>query len=530
MWMRNKLTEHKRFQWLARAAAHKEFQWLIKAAFMALLPLLCCVIACRMQGFGISDVYLPNSEWNDELFYYKQVESILHFGYPYGYFGFNESHALKLSFAAWSPVLVWPWVLWGLLFGWNLLSPIYCNLFLMTVTLALFVLLVKPSARQMGLFCILYCLFTPFTRYILSGMPEVICFCLLILVYSLAYRYLMIRQSARALILMFLLGILMTWMRPYLILVLFLPIFFWIRQNRKWTSVVCSLLILAGTLGVYAGINYYLSAEYFIPLFKTEWISRFWTQGILAGTKNVLGTLWGEGRVLLARAVEGFRSGLAEGSIFASFLFLAALLFCQAILSFRKKDNMWILYGHGAFSFAAMLAALLLMYVLTDGSKHLLTFIAAGILLVSLMETRYFKKAMAVGALCAYLFIIQANNPYDYQIPFYTQERAEDMAYWEQIFSSQLELETDSVPNYDNVVIWVFSDGGQLTNWQFLYELPKGFGISCCYGDYVSQNLTRLQSHYLTTVSEGPIDNQCRELGYPEIGRKGGIVVYDLEK
>ena len=91
---------------------------------MGVLPLLCCLVYCAFQGRGIGQVYLPNSEWNDELFYFKQVESIVNFGYPQGYFGFNESHALKLSFAAWSPVLVFPWILWGLLFGWNLMSPI----------------------------------------------------------------------------------------------------------------------------------------------------------------------------------------------------------------------------------------------------------------------------------------------------------------------------------------------------------------------------------------------------------------------
>ena len=85
----------------------------IQAVIMGLLPLLCCVVHCASQGYTIHDVYLPASEWNDELFYFKQVEAMLEYGYPYGYFGFNESHALKLSFAAWSPVLVFPWLILG---------------------------------------------------------------------------------------------------------------------------------------------------------------------------------------------------------------------------------------------------------------------------------------------------------------------------------------------------------------------------------------------------------------------------------
>ena len=63
----------------------------LKAVIMGLLPLLCCAITCAIHGYGIGDIYLPASDWNDELFYYKQVESMLEYGYPQGYFGFNES-------------------------------------------------------------------------------------------------------------------------------------------------------------------------------------------------------------------------------------------------------------------------------------------------------------------------------------------------------------------------------------------------------------------------------------------------------
>ena len=111
----------------------KRYITLLKAVLMALLPLVCCLIRTVAEGESIGQVYLPSSEWNDELFYFKQVEGIVNYGFPLGYFGFNESHALQLSFAAWSPVLVFPWILWGLVFGWNLLSPVICNIVLLTI-------------------------------------------------------------------------------------------------------------------------------------------------------------------------------------------------------------------------------------------------------------------------------------------------------------------------------------------------------------------------------------------------------------
>ena len=131
----------------------------LKAGLMALLPLLCCLAACAAQGGSLSQVYLPSSQWNDELFYYKQVEGILSHGYPQGYFGFNESHALKLSFAAWSPVLVWPWLLHGLVFGWDLMAPVYSNILLLTAAVFLFVLLTRPKWKQLGLMALLFCCF-----------------------------------------------------------------------------------------------------------------------------------------------------------------------------------------------------------------------------------------------------------------------------------------------------------------------------------------------------------------------------------
>ena len=70
---------------------------IICIAILTLLPLITSVV---WKLFNMSDGSLLTSEWNDELFYFKQVEAIIDHGYPLGYYGFNESHALSFSFAA----------------------------------------------------------------------------------------------------------------------------------------------------------------------------------------------------------------------------------------------------------------------------------------------------------------------------------------------------------------------------------------------------------------------------------------------
>lgn len=542
----------------------KRYITLLKAVLMALLPVVCCLVRTAAEGRSIGQVYLPSSEWNDELFYFKQVEGIVNYGFPQGYFGFNESHALQLSFAAWSPVLVFPWILWGLLFGWNLMSPVICNIVLLTITMFVFVWLVKPTWKQLGVLTVLFSLYSLFVRYMLSGMPEVICFSLLILFYGLAMSYLK-KESHGKLIAMFVISVLLTLMRPYMLLFLALACYFWIRRSKR-SGWIGSVLVVMATGIVYALIKHYLGAEYFTPLFYTDWITTFFTDGIGAGFRNFFGTLHWKGLEFVRHCIAGVKNGLASGAFFDGYLLLLLILLVQSFLDIRtlrrakraerivmepedknvreavfgaftltedrRKElrDQLVIEVHFALSLIAMLFAHLLMYKMVEGSKHFLTFIAAGIFIVSMLETRYYKKAVLLGAAFLYLYSYKAVEPYDYQIPYVTEERQAQVEYWQEIFSEKLIMDTERVPNYENVVIWTFGDetpeGNQNLKWQLLYSAPTGFGISCCEREYITEHLAELQSRYLATVSGGSIDELCQAQGYEELGRDADMVLY----
>ena len=540
----------------------KRYLTMAKAALMALLPVLCCLVYCAVQGRSIGEVYLPNSEWNDELFYYKQVEGIVNFGFPQGYFGFNESHALKLSFAAWSPVLVFPWIIWGILFGWNMMSPIVCNIVLMTLACFLFVWLVKPGWKQIGITSLLFCLYTPFVRYMLSVMPEVICFSLLIIFYSLAVNYLN-REKTYKLVILFVLSGLLTLMRPYMLLFMLLPAYLWIRKSR-WKGLIGSAAIFVLILSVYAAIKHYLGAEYFAPLFFTDWAEAFIEQGLFRGIRYTLGKLYYMGADFKAHTIQGFRTGLASGAFFAGYLIMLFVLLGQSLKDFvslgalkraeavnaqnaetagERKDStergtriemlrrQLVIEAHLAFSFVAMLFALLLMYKLTEGSKHLLTFMAAGVFAVGILETKFYKKAVVIGAAFAYFYSYMALDPYDYQVPFWEEQRAVQLEDWREAFDKELQLAEENVPNYQNVVIWPFDDEGESGSplpWQMLYGLPEGWGISCCRQEYLIQNFDDLQCGYMISLIGGKLDARCKEAGYTVIYSDKELVLYKI--
>lgn len=522
------------------------YMTLVKAVLLALLPVLCCTVFCRMDGQSITKVWLPGCQWNDELFYYKQVESMLRYGFPLGYFGFNESRALVLSFAAWSPAIVVPWLLWGWIFGWNLLSPILCNIAILSLVFFLFVWLAKPKLQQLGVIALLLCFYTPLWRYTLSAMPEVICISSVILFYGLAIAYLR-EKKTRQLVLLFLLSGYMTLMRPYLILFMVLPAVILIRR-KKWLGALISMISIGMVFACYAVINHYLGAAYFAPLFFTDWLEAFFTRGFFGGLYATFGKIYLMGKQFTAYTIEGFKSRLYAGTFFGVFVVISVILIWHCFADFRKllnerktkkvspdneRHNRLVIELHMLFCNVAMFFAILLMYKLTEGSRHLHTFIVAEIFGIGLMDTLFYKKAVITACTFAYLLPARLGDPIVYQIPYLEEEEESRAKMWETVFDEKLLLQTENVPSFDNVIIWVTEDekpSGEhkMVRWQYLYYLPEGFGISCCRPEYCLENLDNLESKYLATLSEGNLDLKLSGNGYQELARDDELVVYQL--
>lgn len=318
-----------------------------------------------------------------------------------------------------------------------------------------------------------------------------------------------------------------------------------------------SVLVAGVTAVAYVLIKHYLGAEYFAPLFFTDWVTAFFEQGLVGGIRYFFSKLYWNGLGFLQHINGGIKAGLASGAFFSGYVVMMLVLLGQSVAdlfalrrmsrsktadgeaaggnikqeaAFTEHRNILIIEAHLAFSFVAMLFALLLMYKLTEGSKHLLTFMAAGVFVVSLMRTKFYKKAVLIGAVFAYFFSYMAVDPYDYQVPFVEETRQEQVENWRETFAGELQLVEENVPNYDNAVIWTFSDmvNGESVNlkWQLLYGLPNGFGISCCMPDYILENFEKLQNRYIATLSGGDIDGLCQAAGYEEIGRDADMVVY----
>ncbi len=549
---------------------NKRTEMIIKGLAALLFPLILCVVYCAIQGKTIGDVFLPAGEWNDELFYFKQVEGMVKFGFPRGYFGFNESYAEVMSFAAWSPVLVFPWVIWGVIFGWGFMSPVICNIVLMCLTTCAFVLITKISYRQMVLLGAGMIFFVPFDRYMLSGMPEIICFCMVILFTAIAYSCL-INEKIAKIVILFVMASVMTLMRPYLLLFMFLPAFILIKKKKVLGGIITAVSFIV-TLGLYAAIKKYFGAEYFTPLFSMNWLTDFLDYGPKQGFVNLCYRLFEMSKGFISHSKQGITDGLASGAFFVTFSVMMIVFAVQFVIDLvkiikksREKDSenktsdkeedesdsekisgtpetvlyvngngetskkafndtnksykekkqyaIFVLEAHYVFAMFGMLAALLLMYKLTEGSKHLLTFIAAGVFVLALLNNKTYIKNIVIALCFVYFFMIKANSAYDYQVPFADETVTAKTIEWESAFSE--EINVDKELGFDNVVIWNLYDKKdgkvEFMKWQRLYALPKGCGISCCNAEYVKDNLDSLKSKYIATLTDGEIDDLLKE-------------------
>lgn len=120
----------------------------------------------------------------------------------------------------------------GTFFGFGLMSPIFCNLAVMSLAVFLFVWLTKPDRKQLLGLALLYACFTPFNRYLAASMPEIICFSMAIVALGMGVNYLE-KEHPGKLAGLFALTVLMTLMRPYLIVFMLLPVYLWVRK-QKW--------------------------------------------------------------------------------------------------------------------------------------------------------------------------------------------------------------------------------------------------------------------------------------------------------
>lgn len=493
------------------------------------LPVLLGVMYCAACGGSLSDVFLPASYWNDELFYYKQTDGILRAGYPLGYFGYNESHARMLSFGYWCPLVFLPWTVWGLLFGWNLNSVVLCNLVCVVIGIMAFAWLAQPDFRQTCSIALLVGLFTPFTRFVLSSVVEYLFLSVIFVYAGLFFAY---ARNERKCYLngMLILSVFLTILRPYYLSLVLLPVFLFQSRGSRW-----KLKFLGGGLLGMAGYflsKYCLSAEYLFIEIGGGFLGVLKQEGIAVGIR-AFGTQTLDAADSLIRLLkDAVRYGNEGGCFYGVFGILGVFFL---LIAMREWKGQCLEKARGAVGMAGvyvfLMAAIVYMYDIHNGDRHLMAFILLGLLFLGMYSGRKMGIVLKVfiSAVLIFFYFIKPGTDYERQVPFTDDKLKREIVELKEELEEKMALSEKL--SWNNTVIWLAYDIVDeeivAEQWQQLYALPAGFGINHCSQNYVMDNFDNINSRYIAAIPGGEIEKKLEEGGALRLAGNTNIAIWD---
>lgn len=255
------------------------FRGRLKALSLPVLALFFILLPACMYG-AVSLFYycktgnmpLPMPQWNDEAAYYELIKTWLGTGASKGYWGFSGGHAILGTGGAWSPAILFPYALWGMMFGWNYSSVAVANVVFLCIVNALVLLILKPDRVGIFRLLLLEVLSSHLWLYMNTIMSEVLRYSLGILLAAMLLRLLFEEEKNISRLFAYVIVpiyILLT-IQIYIFFAFAIPVYvFAIMKHKKWwKKVVVSFFSMA----VVAGGSYYLlhliSSNY--NIYKTE--------------------------------------------------------------------------------------------------------------------------------------------------------------------------------------------------------------------------------------------------------------------
>lgn len=467
--------------------------------FIILFPLL-AMILCLFSGHGIWEVYLPAGWISDEVSYYKQIEGMLDYGMPQGFWGYYESTAKVGTFGPWSFLAFFPYVIPGFLFGWKFFMPILCNCLFLMGACAAYIWLVNPSTKEV-LWMVAGGVVLPLiSRYELSALLEAYVMALTILLIGLIKSSLQHPQNKKniaILICIFLLSI----PRPYFVVLVFIPLLFSENKKRKKWGLM-SFVLLFLTVMIYTFINEWFCAEYVISAHASDHT----ITGLVELIKHVLAQLQTVFYLI-------WHGGAMYGYGYVMMLVVLVSLLLSTYKSYKESGISASLGLHfymiGAI--LAVFASILILYDPYAGSRHIFQASLVGwwfimTCTVKTAKPRIFSIAAGIIVFCLYW----PTRGFLYQIPF--RDTVPD--------AEILQAELSGVVSYEEGEPWrntLLFD--RLTvDYNLVYYLPSFLGIQLVAEDFFTENIPdNIKSTYLMTAEDSVSAEYVENAGWNKI-------------
>ena len=433
--------------------------------------------------------------WNDEDFYFNQIKSILEYGQPLGYYGYDGSHAAVGNFGAHGWFILMPYVIFCRIFGLHFNSIAVVNLIMLMVAVFTYEMLFKPTIKRAVLFTTLIgspMLVFYINTCMMEGENYFWAIMTAVLMAHLAWNN-GGKKAKAALAIIIIMAILskVTWA------VLIFPFVLILLKDKEIKGIV-KTAIAGGVTLVGGGTGYFIYNIFTAPYFEGTYfidiyLGQITQQGIVSGliyivkqfVKNMLSTfsLYGEWWIEISK----------------DYILVVALL---ALLY-------WILYRKKAFSYipifvtGGFICGILFLYGVNAPAVR--NIYPAAVFAISYMmatlkteKTKHFIYAVA-AVFFAGTMLVQAGYGFDKR-RWYTTEN--DKEYAEIVtHMSNITINERAETPWDNTLVISFSSYPDT-----IYELfvPAGTGIN--YYMVLPENMNEVQAKYILLSNKNEND------------------------
>lgn len=471
-------------------------------------PVVGCLLLLLSQGIAPWDFSLTTTNWNDEPMYYKQVEGMVHFGIPQGFFGYNESHSVYGNFGGWTPANLIPYYLVGKIFGWHFGTPVIFNLCLWILVFGFFVIALKPTMNQLILISLSYIAYLSASRYIFSTTPEAF---ISVSVVLFAISFIKFFEKDSKLVWLVICDIMMLWLTLlrgfYGIFGVLILVAMYLKADKKieWKKWLIQILLMLVAL-----VGFILLAKYFeAPYMAGGDISGNALFNIKALIKSgILGVIEALKYMLEALKLQSMRGCWYIGYI--------AIMLWTLVKGIKNKNAMFIAV---AAALLIVLASMFVLYNAKEGSRQLMSLTIAALMLLPLYEDKK-KVGITFIILIALLFWLDGDS-------FFKQLSVDANGERETLYlNAQKEL-SELMPiaddEWDNTVIY-----SRTVNHQDMMALPAGMGINFCLNEYIKDNFDELSSKYVAVRLDDEIESFLQKNSCEKIYSFNDTVIYKL--
>ena len=471
---------------------------------LAIIPIIGAWVLLLKYNIHVSALSIFNSQWNDELSYYKQIEGIMRYGMPQGYFGYNESKAMIGTYGPWSPVLLIPYAIIFRIIGLGTYKILLVNLVLCSLTLIGITHLLElnwmPAISIAGLFAAN----ANIIRYTMSISPEIIIMLGTLWMICFLYKY---ENSSDDKYYWAYIAI-MTYLslsRGYYVIFGVAGIFI---AKRKRVKLITALIAICTAIA-YLLIIHFFCSPYFRSLVNTDLMKLLFTSPKLFVKESSDIIIDGFSKTF--KSILEIKNRDAFGGVYYFFSYVVIILLMFG--GILKKCKTAIL---GALSFLFIILSIWLLYDVDTGTRHLMGG-ALGLISVFLIILSFgnIQRGIVTIAIWGTVALLTFYCETDFVIkPPIVDEKLE-----REIDKADIQL-AYSDNRWDNTVIWSID-----CDYRYLYCLPKGVGINLCTNEYVMKN--DVNSKYVTINNDNDdlVTYVC-DKGWKLIKRIGGISLY----